>query len=68
MIIIEVPITKLKRFIFSWNNNIEKRTANGIFKLFIIAKVEYLTLTLPLFHNQKPIPVGINAKYKIDKI
>lgn len=35
--------------------------------MFITAKVEYFTVFEPLFHNQKPIPVGTIARYKIDK-
>lgn len=47
---------------------IENSTPSGIFRLFITAKVEYLTQALPLFHIQKPMPVGSIARYKIDKI
>ena len=62
------PIVKFIIFIFSWKIKTENNIANGIFKLFIIASVEDFTVTLPLFHSQNPIPVGIIAKYKIDKI
>lgn len=62
------PIEKLSKLIFSLKINIENKTPKGIFKLFITARVEYLTLALPLFHIQKPIPVGKIARYKIDKI
>ena len=67
MIIVE-PIEKFIRLIFSLKMKIEKNTPSGIFRLFITASVEYFTLALPLFHIQKPIPVGNIARYKIDKI
>lgn len=66
--ITEEPIIKFKTSIFSWKRTIEKNTPKGIFKLFITANVEYFTAFAPLFHNQKPIPVGTIARYKIDKI
>ena len=40
----------------------------GIFRLLVVANVEYLTKPAPLFQSQKPSPVGIMAKYKIENI
>lgn len=61
------PIMKFWILIFSWKIIIENNIANGIFKLFIIAKTEELTWIAPLFQRKNPIPVGISARYKIDK-
>ena len=49
--IIEEPMAKFKKFIFSLNNKIENKTPKGIFKLFIIASVELVTSFEPLFHK-----------------